>query len=180
MSESITDPSSAAKYGRFFSKRLTLQFWRFALNTGTLRVDPAFMTSIVVEAWSYPPPDSTTVTDVIDPFSITGTKTAPTPSPLTSKSGTETYLEPEFWTITFTILPLLTIGVNCASIPDSIVTWGWKSKLIISDDPYPTPPLSKWTDVTCPLKIGSMSALNVWLPMEDIPTSPTRVAVIAG
>ena len=61
-----------------------------------LKVDPAFITSIVVENWLYPPPDSTTVTDVIDPFSITGTKTAPTPSPFTFKSGMEIYLDPEF------------------------------------------------------------------------------------
>ncbi len=46
-----------------------------------LKVDPAFITSIVVENWLYPPPDSTTVTDVIDPFSIPGTQTTTTPSP---------------------------------------------------------------------------------------------------
>ena len=178
--DSIIEPSSFAKYGIFFSKRLTLQFWSFVLNLGILLTDPALITSIVVELWLYPPPGSTILIDVKDPFSRTGTKTAPTPSPLITKFGTEIYLDPEFWMITSTILPLLIIGVTCASIPKSIETCGWKSRFIISDDPYPTPPFSKWTEVTLPLKIGSISALKVSPPIGDIPTSPIRVAVIGG
>ena len=39
-----------------------------------------------------------------------------------------------------------------------------------SDDPYPTPPLDKYNDVTSPRKIGSILASKVSLPIEDIPT----------
>ena len=52
--------------------------------------------TVVPKSSEYPVPGSTILTSVTDPFSRTGTKTAPTPSPTTSKSGVERYLLPDF------------------------------------------------------------------------------------
>ena len=138
------------------------------------------MTLITVDPWSYPAPCSITLTAVIEPPDITGVKTAPTPAPVISRSGVEKYLLPEFKTITWTILPLLIIGWSCASTPVSRDIDGWWSKPTISEDPYPTPPFSKWTEVTVPLTIGWTEASKVSDPIDDIPTFPVNVAVIDG
>ena len=130
-------PSSCEKYVKYFSNKLTLQFWTFALNTGSISVEPAGITLIVVvpKSSEYPAPGSIILTSVTDPFSKTGTKTAPTPSPSTSKSGVDKYLLPDFWIITSTILPPTTIGTNWQSDPDWSSTVGCLSKFKISDDP---------------------------------------------
>ena len=48
-----------------------------------------------------------------------------------------------------------------------------------SDDPYPTPPFDKYNEVTSPRKIGSILASKVSLPIEDIPTFPTKFTEIS-
>jgi hypothetical protein len=63
-----------------------------------------------VFCWVYPPPDSTTLTDVIRPLVKTGVITAPDPSPVTIKFGGELYFLPEFNTTTSIIFPLLITG----------------------------------------------------------------------
>ena len=112
-------------------------------------------------------------------FSITGVTTAPTPSPLTIISGGDRYCLPEFKTKTSTIWPLASItGWSCACAPGMSVMSGWRSKLTISEDPYPTPLFSKCTEVQPPLKIGWIVAWNVSDPIDEIPTFPTKDTVI--
>ena len=82
-------------------------------------------------------------------------------------------------TITSTISPPLTTGVNCASDPDNKLTSGSLIKLIISDAPYPTPLFDKWIDVISPLIIGWTLSSNVSDPTEVIPTSPVILTVIS-
>ena len=82
--------------------------------------------------------------------------------------------------MTSTIFPPTTIGDNWQSDPDSNSTVGCLSKLIISDDPYPTPPFSRCIDVTVPLTIGWKDPLNVSVPIEEIPTFPDKVTVMSG
>ena len=135
---------------------------------------------MVVELWSYPDPGSITLIVDIDPFSMTAVKTAPIPAPLIARSGAEKYLLPGLKTITWTILPLLIIGWSWAWTPASNVICGWWSKPMISEDPYPTPPFSRWTEVTVPLTIGWIEASKVSCPIDEIPILPVSVAVISG
>ena len=77
----------------------------------------------------------------------TGVRTAPTPSPFITISGSEKYPDPLFSTTTSSIAPFLIIGLSCASDPMPGVIFGSLSKLIISDAPYPTPFSVKSIDV---------------------------------
>ena len=104
---------------------MTLHDLIFALNLGRVCVDPEGITLNNVVSWEYPDPDSIILTEVNNPFSIIGVKTAPIPSPIILISGFEKYLLPEFKTITWTILPLLTIGLSWALVPKSNVICGW-------------------------------------------------------
>ena len=74
---------------------------------------------------------------------------------------------------------MLTIGNNWASCPDFKDIEGVLSKLITSDEPYPTPLFSKWTEITLPLKIGCISASKVFPLIEEIPILPFKVTVMS-
>ena len=69
-------------------------------------------------------------------------------------------------------------GVNCAWEPAINLNCGCLLKLIISEEPYPTPLSVKWTDLIDPLKIGCVSHSKVSPAIEDIPTLPLRLIVI--
>ena len=170
-------PSSSWKLKRFFWNKLTLQFWSFALKVTPL---PGKTTPIEVVVWSYPVPGSRTLTEVIVPSDITGVMTAPIPSPVIVRSGGELYFLPAFNTNTSCKRPSLITGDNCASCPETTVTWGGLSRLRTSDDPYPTPLLERLTEVISPLKIGWISAWKVLDPIEDIPIGPEIETEIAG
>ena len=150
------------------------------MNFGKVSVDPEVITFNDVLSWKYPAPGSITLTEVNNPFSIIGVNTAPIPSPIILISGFEKYLLPEFKTITWTILPLLTIGWSWALLPESNVICGWWSKFITSDDPYPTPEFSRWIEVISPLTIGCKEASKVSDPIEDIPIFPIRSTEMSG
>ena len=60
-------------------------------------------------------------------------------------------------TRTSTILPSLIMADNWAFIELESSIKGCLLKLIISDEPYPTPLFVKFRDVMLPLKIGSIS-----------------------
>lgn len=62
-------------------------------------------------------PDSITFISTSAPFSIIGVRTAPIPSPRTSKFGGELYPLPEELIKTSVILPPDTIGVTCVPEP---------------------------------------------------------------
>ena len=173
-------PSSLAKEENFFSKLFTLQVLRFDLNTGCSSASSSVSTKTLVSSTSYPAPSSRTLTSVRTSLDMTGTKTAPIPEPVILRFGVDLYPWPPFSIITCSIFPLLMTGFTWASLPLLIVIVGWRSKFKISEDPYPTPSFSIWTEVTEPLTIGWIDALNSWVPTDAIPTSPTRVAVISG
>ena len=86
---------------------------------------------------------------------------------------------PEFSITTSTILPFLITGLTWAPYPNPNLISGGLSKFMTSDDPYPTPPFDKYNDVTSPRKIGSILASKVSLPIEDIPTFPTKFTEIS-
>ena len=69
-------------------------------------------------------------------------------------SGGLLYPEPPLLTTTSVIDPLLTTAVSCAPSPDFNVITGLLSKLIISDDPYPTPVEVMLAESISPLKMG--------------------------
>ena len=78
------------------------------------------------------------------------------------------------------IFPPCTIGCTWPSTPEDRVTSGSLLKLIISDEPYPTPLSAKWIDVTSPLNIGWILASKVSFPTDVTPTSPVKVTLIGG
>ena len=172
-----TIPSSSLKVKRCFWNKLTLQFWSFALRVAPL---PGTTTLMEVVFCSYPIPLSRTLIDVIVPFDNIGVMTAPIPSPDTTRSGGEIYFLPEFNTNTSWRRPLLIIGCNCAFSPVVGIAWGGLSKLRISEDPYPTPLLERFTEVISPLKIGWICAWKVSDPIEEIPIGPEIVTEISG
>ena len=93
----------------------------------------------VVDPCRYPVPLSRTFTDAICPLETTGHSTAPIPSPSIVISGVELYPDPAFNTRTSATFPLLTTTSSCAFLPVTNSTFGCLSKLITSDEPYPTP-----------------------------------------
>ena len=64
--------------------------------------------------------------------------------------------------------------------PDDKLTSGCLLKLMISDDPYPTPLSARWIDVTSPLNIGWTLASKVSTPTDATPTLPVIVTLISG
>ena len=158
---------------------MTLQVFRIDLNLGGFAFPEAVIV-IVVVSWAYPPPPWIMFTELMEPLTTLGVITAPTPSPKTSIIGVELYPLPEFCTMTWTILPFSIIGFNWQLEPALIVTWGCWSRFKISDEPYPIPPFSRWTEETDPLKIGNNDASKVSDPIEEIPISPFKVTVISG
>ena len=82
-------PSSLAKDENFFSKLLTLQVFRFALNTGCSSKSNSVSIKTLVSSVSYPPPPSRTLTSVRTSLAMIGTKTAPTPEPIIERLGVD-------------------------------------------------------------------------------------------
>ena len=105
------------------------------MNVGSISDDPAGKTLITVvpKASEYPEPGSTILTSVTDPFSKTGTNTAPTPSPSTSKSGVEIYLLPDFELLHQLFFLLRQLETNWQSDPDWSSTVGCLSKFKTSE-----------------------------------------------
>ena len=170
-------PSSVLKLSICLWNKFNLQFWISALNSAP---SPGTRVVILVFSCVYFSPPSITLTDVIVLSVRTGVSTAPTPSPSINKSGGELKLVPVAKTNTSIIFPSLTIGFNWAPEPAIKVISGCLSKLIISDDPYPTPFLDTWTELILPLIIGWTWSWKVLVPIEEIPTFPVIFTVISG
>jgi len=65
-------------------------------------------------------------------------------------------------------------------VPADKLTSGSLSKLITSEDPYPTPLSIKWIDVTSPLNIGWIWASKVSVPTDVTPTFPVNETSMGG
>ena len=81
---------------------------------------------------------------------------------------------------TSTIFPPDITGYKTHPDPLETVISGSLKKFIISEDPYPTPPSSKCTDVILPLKIGWTLHLKSLSETEEIPIPPKTFTVICG
>ena len=125
------------------------------ISTSVFAPDPAGVMMIEVLSLTYPAPPLITFTSVISPFEMIGVNTAFLPVPLTIvRFGGELYPLPELVTSTFVICPFFMIGTSCAFSPLKNVISGCLLKLIISEEPYLLPPLSKLIESKEPLKIG--------------------------
>ena len=151
--------------------------FRLLVLTSNFAPLPGGVTLISILSCWYCRPPSRITTSTILPSDTTALSFAPkpVPTPTISRSGADVYSLPLVCTSTKDILPSVTIGFNCASLPVFTLIVIDFSRFKISE-PYPVPSSYNNTSVISPLTTG----VAVIIPTVVFDNSYFKFNLISG